>query len=311
MNSPDILFTVQDFVRFQMMLKQHLIGAAKAPLIGTITGLQALVLGLVIYVEYEIIYRVFEFLSGDNDYWSPGIMGLTAAIMIIGFHLQAKIYPTNFAARFVNRAVQYLVPLYMLGVGLLVASILDVGSLIQTEPPVRLGKIPDEMTPTGIEAFFTNVTNPLAALTFSLGLGGLAVVNIFVAHHLLNKIWRNIEELTGRLAQAKQAIADYAVIKRTHQQYAACVRELADVLAWDDKDFCMTVAGAVLLARDEALRPHKEWLAEQRLGEKTPFDLKETASPNEVAKMIKPLEAISQDDILNALTPPKSLENRR
>jgi hypothetical protein len=312
MNNANTLFTAQDFVLFQMMLKQSLIGAAKVPLIGTLTGLQILVVGLVVYVEYEIIYRVFEFLSGENEYWSPGVMGLTAAIMIIGFHIQVKLYPTNFAARFVNGAVQYLVPLYMLGVGLLVASILDVGSLIEMEQPVTVGNIPEAISSNGIEALFANVTNPLAALTFSLGLGGLAIVNIFVAHHLLSKIWSNIEDLTGRLAQAKQAISDYATIKRTHQQYAACVRERADLLARDDVlTICMEVACAVLVMRDEALRPHREWQTEQRLCEKSPFELQETSNPQEVARLIKPIEAISQNDILKALTPQKLLEKGR
>jgi hypothetical protein len=198
----------------------------------------------------------------------------------------------------------------MIGVGLLIASILDVGSLIETEQPVVFGKIPDVMAPNGIESLFTNVTNPLAALTFSLGLGGLAIVNIFVAHHLLTHIWRNVDELTGRVARAKQAIADYAIIKRTHKQYAEFGLELADLLALEDEQFCMAVAGAALLERDEALRPHKEWLVEQRLGNKSLFALQESACPQEVAKLIKPIEAISLGDILKALTPPKFLEKR-
>lgn len=311
MNRQDALFSAQEFVLFQMMLKEHLIGAAKAPLIGTITGLQVLVLLLVGYVEYEIIYRVFDFLSGDNNYWSPEIMGLTAAIMIIGFHIQAHTHPGNFAVRFVTKTVQYLIPVYMVGVGLLIASILDVGSIIDVQPPVVLGQIPDVVGPHWIDRVFTELTNPLAALAFSLGLGGLAIVNIFVAHHLLGRIWENTEDLTGRVAHAKQALADYAALKRAHHQYAELGRNLTELLIWDDQTISMNVAGVALQERDEALRPHKEWLTEQRLGKATLFEAQESTDPQEIARLIKPIEAISLKDILTALTPPHTLENRR
>lgn len=310
MSETNVLFMPTEFVLFQARRKNLMLGAAKAPFIGVMTGLQTVTLAAVAYVEYEIIFRVFEFLSGDDEYWSPEVMGLTAVVMILGFHLMAKRFPGNFAARFVTKTVQFLIPLYMLGIGLLIASIMDVWSLLEELPPVVLGGLPAPSASVGLGTFFEGITDPVAALSFSLGLGGLAIVNIFVAHELLSKISASVADFSGRVAVAKQAFKDYSAIKRAHQRYSACVRELAKLDLWTDDVVRLTVATTALEERDDALRPHKEWLADHRLGESSPFQLNDTADPAVVSKMIKPLEAISLEDVLQALEPPRRLEKK-
>lgn len=309
MTSDARLFSTQELVLFQAKLKQSVLGVAKAPLIGVITGAMVLTLAVVGYIEYEIIFRVFEFLSGENDYWSPSIMGLTAAVMILGFHLLASRNPSNFAVRFVHTSVQFLIPLYLLGIGLLIASILDVGSLIEEDVPIVLGQLPDITDTESMESLFSRITDPLAATAFSLGLGGLAVVNIFVAHVLIERISANVQDLSDRLSVAKQAIKDYAIIKRTHKRFGQCLRERADLDLWNDEVIRMTVATTVLQERDEALRPHKDALNDQRLDPGSPFMAQESADPAEIARLIKPLEAITLEDVLMALSSPLRLEN--
>lgn len=309
MDRTEDLFSTQELVQFQAQLKTHVIASATTPLSIAKTVLQMLVLGIVGYVEWEIIYRVFEYLSGENDYWSPEIMGLTAAIMIIGFHLLAYNAPHNFAVRFVNRAVQFLIPLYMVGVGLLIASILDVGSVVETDIPLMIGELPDATQSNGMDGLFSGITDPLAVMAFSLGLGGLAIVNIFVAHHLLILISANIENITGRLSRAKQALQDHSTILRTQKLYAALRDDLADLNIWDDFTIRMHIASDVLSVIADALLPHKQWLMAQEMAETSPFGPQETTDPKHVAGRIKKIEALSSQDILKALTPPKLLEN--
>ena len=311
MDRTEDLFSTQELVQFQAQLKTHVIASAKTTFSIIKTVFQILVLGIVVFVEWEIIYRVFDYLSGENDYWSPEIMGLTAAIMIIGFHLMAYNAPHNFAVRFVNRTVQFLIPLYMVGVGLLIASILDVDSMIETNIPSMIGEIPDVTEANWNDGLFSSLTDPLAVIAFSLGLGGLAIVNIFVAHHLITLISDNIEDITGRLSRAKQAIQDHSTILRTQKCYAVLRNDLADLNMLDDFHIRMHIASEVLSLIAEALLPHKQWLTTQEMGETSPYAPKEKTDPKQVAGRIKKIEAISSKDILKALSAPKLLENNQ
>ncbi len=311
MDKTETLFTTQELIQFQAMLKMHVMASATTPLGIAKTGLQMLVLGIVGFVEWEIIYQVFEYLSSENDYWSPEIMGLTAAIMIIGFHLLVYSAPHNFAVRFVNRAVQFLIPLYMVGVGLLIASILDVGSVIETDMVLMIGAVPDGAESNWFDGLFAKITDPLAVMAFSLGLGGLAIVNIFVAHHLIALITINLEDITGRLSRAKQALQDHGIILRTQKHYAALGNALGALDSSDDSYIRMQIASDVLSVMADALLPHKQWLMAREMNEPSPFGLQDTTDPKFITSRIKKIEAISSQDILKALTIPKLLETNQ
>ncbi len=315
MNKPEEqLFSIEEMMRFQAVLKGHLEATAKIPLIIFKTILLVTACAIVGYSEWEIIYRVFDYLGGDhNEYWSPALMGFTAATMIIGFHILAKDKPNNLAVRIVERSVIILIPLYLVGIGLLIASILfgdGLGSLIHTEIPVVIGAIPEIIEQGFIDSVFTNVTNPLAVLAFSLGIGGLAIVNIFIAHKLLSIITTNLDDVFGRLSRAKAAIKDHQTILRTQKQFSELNSELKSMLIWDDTYIRTYIANAVLGVISDALLPHKKWLQDFQYSTEFRFETQnQKADPKQLAKDIAKIEAIRLQDIMNAMNP-KLLEKK-
>lgn len=315
MNKPDEqLFSIEELMRFQAVLKGHLEATAKIPLILFKTLLVIAILGIVGYSEWEIIYRVFEYIAGDhNEYWSPALMGFTAATMIIGFHILAKDKPNNLAVRIVERSVVILIPLYLAGIGLLIAGILfgdGLGSLINTEIPVVIGSIPEMIEQGFIDAVFAYIANPLAVMAFSLGIGGLAIVNIFIAHKLLSVITCNLDDMFGRLSRAKAAIKDHHIILRTQKQFAEINSDLSDMLIWDDTYIRMIIANEVMNVIAEALLPHKQWLQNVQYSKEFRFETQtQKVDPKQLAKDIAKIEAIRLQDIMNAMNP-KLLEKK-
>lgn len=308
------LFSIEELMRFQAVLKGHLEATAKIPWISFKTLLMVAALLIVGYSEWEIIYRVFEYLAGDHhEYWSPALMGFTAATMIIGFHILAKDKPNNLAVRIVERSVVILIPFYLVGIGLLIASILfgdGLGSLINTEIPVVIGAIPEVIEQGFIDAVFTHITNPLAVLAFSLGIGGLAIVNIFIAHKLLSTITINLEDMFGRLSRAKAAIKDHQAILRTQKQFAEVNSELSDMLIYDDAYIRTYIANDVMNVISEALLPHKKWLQNVQYSTEFRFDTPtQKVDPKQLAKDIAKIEAIRLQDIMSAMNP-KLLEKK-
>jgi len=220
MNDSRPLFSVNDLMMFQGKLKQHMVASAKAPLIVLKCFFQVFALATVGYIEWEIIYRVFQYISGENDYWSPGLMGLSAAIMVIGFHILAAWNPANFAARFVDRVVQFLIPVYLIGIGLYITSSLfgdGLSTAFGSEIPLVIGNLPKAVGTDWISTLFESITNPLATLALSPGVGGLAIVNIFVAHHLLKMVAINLEDIYERISNAKEAVKDHSTLQRTQR----------------------------------------------------------------------------------------------
>ncbi|HNP51844.1 MAG TPA: hypothetical protein PKJ85_08625 [Nitrosomonas nitrosa] len=314
MSKSDELFSVEELMRFQAVCKSHVDAAAKAPLVICTTVLVGLVLAVVVYIEWEIVYRVFDYLAGDtNEYWSPTLMGLTAAIMIIGFHLLLKTKADNWAVKIVEKSVEFLIPLYLCGIGLLIAAILfadGLNSMVEIEMPVVIGAIPEAIEQGWVEIFFDHVTNPMAVLAFSIGIGGLAIVNIFVAHKLLTIIITNLEDVFDRISRAKTAINDHKVILRTQKEYSELGSELGDLLIWDDHYIRTIIANEVISVISDALLPHKKWLQDSQYSADFRFETHhQKADPKQIAKDIAKIEAIRHQDILNAMNP-KLLEKK-
>ncbi len=314
MNKSDDLFTTEELMRFQVALKKSVEAVQRVPLIIFITLLAGLAFLGVVCIEWEIIYRVFDYLGGDNnEYWSPTLMGFTAAIMIIGFHVLAKDKPHNVAVRFVEKIVGILIPTYLVGLGLLIASILfgdGLRTMIEADIPIMIGAIPEAIEQGWIDAFFAYVTNPLAVLAFSLGIGGLAIVNIFIAHKLLVMITANVDDLFGRLSRAKAAIKDHKIILYAQKTYAALGSEINDLLIWDDNYIRMMIANEVMSVISDGLLPHKKKLQDTQYSEEFRFETpNQKVDAKQIAKDIAKIEAIRLQDIMNAMNP-KLLEKK-
>jgi len=308
MNTQYGLFTNEELLRFEAQRSKHLRGTAKLPWTTVLTLIFAAGFSFVSFIEWEIIYQVFDYLVGDSaETWSPGLMACTGLIMIIGFHLHAKDNPDNFSVRFVDKAAALLIPVYLVGMGLLVASVLykdGLSEMIAPEAQIVIGQISQAVENGVIDTIFANVTNPLAVLVSSLGIGGLAIMNIFVAHRLLTMITKNLNEMVTATQKAKETIKDHKIILRTQADYAALEGEENDLLMRDDNYIALSITGIVLAEISQALLPHKQWLKENEYGHPTSrFEAGEPVDAKRVAKDVAKIGAITQQDILSALKP--------
>lgn len=308
MNNLDVLFTTEEIMQFEAALKRSTDAVARVPLLIFKVTLTTLVFVIVCYSEWEIIYRVFDYLAGEqNEYWSPTLMGFTATTMIIGFHILAKSNPNNLAVRIVDKSVELLIPTYLIGMGLLIASILfgdGLGSMIENDLPIMIGSLPEAIEEGWIDTLFSNVTNPLAVLAFSLGIGGLAIVNIFIAHKLLTIITINMEDIFGRLSRANAAIKDHRAILNAQKEYSALNSEINDLLIIDDNYIRTIITNETMSAITDALLPHKKWLQDSQYFSESRFeDSHRKIDPKQVGKDIAKIETIRPQDIMNAMNP--------
>lgn len=308
------LFTPADLMQFQIIVKREVSALKKIPLLILFLGMQTLILALVCLIEWEIIYEVFVYLSGDGEgYWAPELMGLTAAVMIVGFHLLAKSHPKNIAIRLVETIVQILIPLYLIGVGLMVAAIMyadGLGGMVDTtSSALSLGVLPQVEESGWLDQFYSDIASPVSVLTLSLGIGGLAIVNIFVSHQLITKIGDNFADLLSCIARGREALKDQRIIKETQKSYTSLSIDLENLDTHDDHILRMKIGNEVMIVIADALLPHKIWLSEQTLDMNSRFEEHKTIDTKQIAKDIAKIEAISFAEILAALNP-KYLEKK-
>lgn len=313
MTQSNDLFTPGEQMQHQALVKYALMDTAKVPLMMFYCALQVLALVAVTVIEWEIIYEVFVYLSGDGEgYWTPELMGCSAAIMIIGFHLLAKHHPQNIAVQIVEGAVQLLIPVYLIGIGVLIAAIIyadGISGMVSSLPELTLGGLPERAEASWVEVFFSDIANPGSALIFSLGIGGLAIINIFVAHRLLSLITQNFSDISGRITRSKQALKDHALIKKAQKNYAALSIQLEELESRNDAYIRAMIANDTIAAIGEALHPHKVWLSKQNLDKSSRFEEQERTDISKISKEVSRIEAISLADVLAALTP-KCLEKK-
>lgn len=302
------LFTPNEWLLFQQHWRSAIRQARTVPLMVCYAVLQAITLGFVLYIEWEIVYRVFDYLSPDHQYWQPGLMGLTAAIMILAFHLLANEHPRHPLVRLLKSLVGFLIVAYVIGVGLLLGAIINAEGLldlIRAEAPEVIGQLPTDVeSPTGaIDWLFSQITNPAAALAFSLGMGGLSIVNLFVAHGLFVKITDNAVQSFARLQLVKHASQAYFELKRATKTYSSLGQDLADATLQSGHYHAQQLAAETLNAITEALLPHRKYVKEAEYATDNRFLPGDHADPKQVAKDITKIEAITYQKILDTLTP--------
>jgi|GEM_PF-5758811 len=308
MNEENILFSVYLLKCFMLTLRNRIVSASVCPLILGFVVLQFAGLSILGFIEYEIIYRVFDYLDGGEGYWSPSLMGLSAAIMIVGYHVLAERFPSNIAVRFIEGIVRILIPLYLIGAGLYIASMLfndEIASMsANANVAIAIGQIPEQVADRGwLEWLFSNVTSPLGVAGFSLGIGGLAIVNIFVAHFLLTQIKDNIGGIFMRLKSAKEAVGAYKDIKRAQREYAQASLDLGDLAVKNEAYLILQIASETLGIIADELIPHKIWLKDHQSKTTHEFEQALPADPKQVAKDIAAIESITQAEIISALNP--------
>jgi len=298
--------------------------ARQAPFILFVCGLLSLVFLGCTGLEYEVLYRLFDYLAGEDKedrQWSPTLMAFASFSMIVGSHLLAKERPDNIAVRFVTRTTQVLIPFYILGVGLIIAGMImdsapgDMGGL-------DLGSASEGLSLEWIETLFTSLASPLSTVLFSLGIGGLAIVNLYVAHKLLTHIGNNLFASLERLHNYRAVKADYDLALQCDKNYTQNDFDLGDFEQFDDAFIAQEQSAIVLNVIDESLAPHEDHLKDHQLatdpGQFPASAIDRSVDLKQLEKLINKIKAISQEDIIEVMLPathstpsPKPPEKKR
>ncbi len=277
----------------------------RASFIGVL-GLNQFVLG---FVEYELAFQIFDYVASDESYWSPHVMAFTGILMIIAFHVIASENPDHVAVRWVGRIAGLLIPVYAIGLGLLLAAILFSDGLsgmisVPGEFSLTVQEVTEAARGNWLEWLFEQVTNPLAITVFALAVGGLAVVNLHLSHHLINRIARGVTDLYYRHTRLTEVLDGYAVVQRSQRRYQELAHERETIARIDDEALATELATDTLAVMQEALSPHKCLLKDLEYApDPSRLVIPEYLPPNpkQLARDIAKIDAVGVEEILKVL----------
>ena len=306
MMNPTLLITDTEHMTFQRIKDAYVRAGYLVPVLVLYTLVLTALFSGVVGLEYELIYRVFEYLADGQDYWSPALMAFAGLIMVTAYHYSAKARPGNFAVKLVDGLVSVLIVLFIMGLGLLIMNMVSADGLDSLfGEDAAIGVLMDENADEDVLDVLFSILGPLAGSSFALGVGGLSIINLFVAHSLFVRIQANAEEIYARIKNRKEAVRIYTLIEKGIEAHAIAEADHADLLALD----------ASYHARKLAHRAHKEITlaaadardrvkALEAAPEPSRF-LPATATPDPKAmtKEVTRLEAITLDDILKIIHP--------
>lgn len=302
------LFLAPEMAAFAMLYGKAKKAARWIPLMVFWLGLLGLIQAFVGYVEWEIAYQVFDFVSGDEGYWSATTMAFTGILMIIGFHVLAHNRPKNAAVIIVNFLATVLVPVYALGLGLLVMAILfsdRLADMIASVPEFTLGAAAEVAQESWLDFAFEYIGNPAAVGIFCIATGGLAIVNLFISHHLISAITKGVTVIFERRTRYGEAKQDYAIILESQKQFNSISSKRVMLAGIGTEHLASEIAAEVLVTIQDAVGPHKEALKKMEYqGEPSRFALPDAAwpDPKQIAGDIAKIEAITVDDIFKSLS---------
>lgn len=270
-----------------------------------------LLIGILI-LEGHILYTLFDGLGGGGDYWSPGLMSLTAFVIVLGFHLLSHDNPNNIALRFINACSQWIIIFYVIGAGLVLTGLMigDGLSEIFDTGSITLSSLDPSNDANGIESAFINLAHPFASILFSLGIGGLAIINIFAAHRLISKIAKKLLPAFSGIKTAKETQAQYKIAMDEEQTYLDDDDKLNDPVWLNIEDHIAQQSASDILATiNKALTPHEEYLKEKLLSpeQEKPIigdgEANDEVDLKQLEKMIARIRAIDEATILKAISP--------
>lgn len=243
--------------------------AQQVPFTILICLFSGLAIGITLFLEGHLLFKLFENLSGSNqEYWSPEYMAISAGVVAIGFHILAREHQDGFAVRFVKKGTQLLIPLYLLGVGLIISGMIvgdGIGTILEGET-LSWDSSTTQTEESLSERLFAQISHPVATLAFSIGIGGFAIINIYVVHNLLQRIE---QKGTTSIVAMKTFLAikkDYTLAMKCHEEYLENEFDIADHEIQADDYFIADQQAAIALnAINSALAPHEEYLKEQQL----------------------------------------------
>lgn len=256
--------------------------------------------------EYEISFQLFKSISGeDNEYWTPSVMAFSSVILVLGFHYLADTRAGKTANKFINGIAALLIPVNLIGIGLVIAVLLfndglhemlkvneDISFMLDTAAEV----VNDD---DWLGALMAQFTSPLAALAFSLGIGALAIINVFVAHRALTKIKSSVSEMFYRRSLRKTAHQAYQAICKVENAYTEKLTEV-NTQRLRDETIQLEMASDILASLEGELLPVRVWVNKQKIKpEPLPFAPHPTLNLKQIEAALKNFSAITLDNILS------------
>lgn len=281
--------------------------AQKLPSIKWALAACALIALLVVTFEAKIVYATFDMTFGSSDtVWQPWIMAFASLILVLAVHFIGHKNAQHPVIRFVNRAAAILIPAYLLGIGVLIVVTLynnGLGEMLMASS----GDISIEamLTPepdSALDQVMTTALTPLAGILFSVGIGSLAIVSVFVAHFTLSKV----EILAEKYLRISQAAAldnrDIQAYQQAFADYDALQAQIDNLIIQDEEALREALADEVLISIQDGLAPTVQ-LINQSKYQQRPEGL---LPPNQInvtalEKAIKPIQSINRKDILKHL----------
>lgn len=300
------VFTEHEMAQIVMTFAAIKKAARWNPLFGFWIGLLVVIQGVVFITEYELSYQIFDYIAGDEGYWNTHLMAVTGILFIIGFHVLAYNQPDNLAVRVVNLISVVFLPLYALGLGFLIMSILyedGLAEMIAAAQEFTLF-VAEVVIPKGwLEMFFETFASPVSVLLFALATGGLAVVNLFVSHHLITAITKGVRTIYQRRVRFRDAKDDYHIVLESQEQFQDLAAQRSILAGITADDIARDISAEVVLAIQSGLAGHKQVLKQMEYGQEPLSFLPSGVMPDakQLAKDVAKIDAISGNDILKAI----------
>ncbi|MFK4753129.1 hypothetical protein [Oceanobacter antarcticus] len=267
----------------------------------------ALIALLVIAFEAKIVYATFDMTFGSSDsVWKPWIMAFASLILVLAVHFIGHKNAQHPVIRFVNRAAAILIPVYLLGIGVLIVVTLynnGLGEMLMSaSTEMSLEAMLNPEPDSALDEVMTTTLTPLAGILFSVGIGSLAIVSVFVAHFALSKVEILAEKYLRISQAAKLDNRDMQAYQQAYADYDALQEHIDNLITQDDEEIREALADEVLISIQDGLAPTVQ-LINQSKYQQRPEGL---LPPNQInvtalERAIKPIQSIKRKDILKHL----------
>lgn len=261
----------------------------------------------VVAFEAKIVYATFEMTFGSNDtVWKPWIMAFASFILVLAVHFIGHKNAEHPVIKFVNRAAAILIPVYLIGIGVLIVVTLYNGGLgemlMSSSADYSLEAMLNPVPESQLDQVMKNTLTPLAGILFSVGIGSLAIVSVFVAHFSLSKVEMLFKKY-ARISQAAQLDnRDIQAYQKASAEYEALQGQIDNALIEDGEAIREALADEVLISIHEGLAPSIQLINQSKYAQRPDGLL----PPNQInvsalEKAIKPIQAITRQHVLKHL----------
>jgi hypothetical protein len=309
-NRPTELFGSAELMSFEAM-RTRIVRHAKAGfLVAAKASLATLTLCLVFAIEYSAFKDVYDFLKaplpGEEALFSPAVLALTGAIMVLALHLRAAMAPDSLPVRLMDRAVDILLPLYMIGAGLMFSGILFFdgadGMFATAADSFNVFGAPADNTPSLLTTFLEKAVAPTFSIVFVLGAGAVVVISVFVGHRCLLLIEASVSDLFGRVRDAREAVAAHREVLEHQEAYRRTNGELQALTRARERDLSTELAAEIGSVIDDELKPYQLFINDRRINpEPNPYEPRRDLNLTELEKRVRAIESITPQEIMAAM----------